>query len=145
MDPDRLRVVQANIKPRLRMLTLYHAAGLRGYLVLGTDNRAEVYTGYFTKYGDGGADLLPLADLVKGEVRALGRYLGLPEAILQRTPSAGLWADQSDEAEMGLSYEALDRYLLTGEGDPEVVARIEALHRATEHKRRLPPWPVVAR
>ncbi|NMA72474.1 MAG: NAD(+) synthase [Firmicutes bacterium] len=145
VDPDRLRVVQANIKPRLRMLTLYHAAGLRGYLVLGTDNRAEVYTGYFTKYGDGGADLLPLADLVKGEVRALGRYLGLPEAILQRTPSAGLWADQSDEAEMGLSYEALDRYLLTGEGDPEVVARIEALHRATEHKRRLPPWPVVAR
>lgn len=144
-DPDRLALARANIKPRLRMLTLYHAAGARGYLVLGTDNRAELYTGYFTKYGDGGADLLPLADLVKSEVRELGRYLGLPEEILQRTPSAGLWAGQSDEGEMGITYDILDRYLLEGDGPPEAVARIERLHRASEHKRQLPPRPMVAR
>lgn len=144
-DPDRLALAQANIKPRLRMLTLYHAASTRGYLVLGTDNRAEFYTGYFTKYGDGGADLLPLADLVKAEVRELGRYLGLPEEIIQRTPSAGLWAGQSDEGEMGITYEVLDRYLLQGDGPPEAIARIERLHRASAHKRQLPPWPVVAR
>ncbi|BAS29348.1 NAD(+) synthase [Limnochorda pilosa] len=144
-DPGRLQLARANVKPRLRMLTLYHAANVRGYLVVGTGNRSELYTGYYTKYGDGGVDLLPLGDLVKGEVRELARYLELPEAIIQRTPSAGLWEGQSDEGEMGITYAELDRYLLEGAAAPELLARIEALHRVSRHKRELPPIPRVAR
>jgi NAD+ synthase len=133
------RLVAANLKPRLRMATLYAFANLRGYRVLGTGNRCELTIGYFTKHGDGAADLLPLGSLVKGEVRALGRHLGVPERILAKTPSAGLWVGQTDEGEMGLTYEDLDRYLLTGEAAPAVKARVEALRAASEHKRRLPP------
>lgn len=144
-DPRRLELARANLKPRLRMLTLYHAANARGYLVIGTGNRSELYTGYYTKHGDGGADLLPLGDLVKSEVRELARYLGIPETIVQRTPSAGLWEGQSDEDEMGVTYAELDRYLLTGQAEPDQVIRIERMHRASRHKRALPPIPTVAR
>lgn len=133
------RLVAANLKPRLRMATLYAFANARDYRVLGTGNRCELTVGYFTKHGDGAVDLLPLGSLVKGEVRALGRHLGVPEPILAKPPSAGLWAGQTDEGEMGLTYEDLDRYLLTGEAAPAVRARIEALRAASGHKRSLPP------
>jgi NAD+ synthase len=135
--PDS-RLATANLKPRLRMTALYAFANQLGYRVLGTGNRSELAVGYFTKYGDGGADLLPLGGLVKSEVRDLARGLGVPERIMTKPPSAGLWADQTDEAEMGLTYEELDAYLLTGAASPAVKAKVDAMNAASEHKRALP-------
>jgi NAD+ synthase len=131
----------ANLKPRLRMTALYYFANRLNRLVVGTGNRSEAYVGYFTKYGDGGVDALPLAGLVKSEVRAVATYLGVPVDIVERTPSAGLWPGQTDEMEMGFSYEVLDRYLLTGDAPAPVRQRIEQLHRSSEHKRTTPPVP----
>lgn len=131
----------ANLKPRLRMLVLYFHANERNYVVVGTGNRSELTVGYFTKYGDGGVDLLPLANLVKSQVRDLARHLGLPEKIITKAPSAGLWAGQTDEGEMGLTYEVLDRYLLTGEAPPDLREKIEAMAAGSAHKRRLPLAP----
>ena len=135
--PDS-RLATANLKPRLRMTTLYSFANQLNYRVLGTGNRSELAVGYFTKYGDGGVDFLPLGGLVKGEVRDLARHLGVPERIITKPPSAGLWADQTDEAEMGLTYEELDAYLLTSEASPAVKAKVDAMNAASEHKRTLP-------
>ena len=137
-DMGMSRMTDANIKPRLRMTTLYAFANQLGYRVLGTGNRAELTIGYFTKYGDGGCDLLPLGSLVKGEVRELARELGVPAAVIEKPPSAGLWADQTDEGEMGLTYEELDAYLLTGEAPAAVKTRVDAMNAASEHKRALP-------
>jgi NAD+ synthase len=137
-DLPENRIATANLKPRLRMTTLYAFANELDYRVLGTGNRSEIAVGYFTKYGDGGADFLPLGGLVKGEVRDLARHLGVPERIVAKPPSAGLWADQTDEAEMGLSYEELDAYLLTSEASPAVKAKVDAMNAASEHKRALP-------
>ena len=137
-DMGMSRMTDANIKPRLRMTTLYAFANQLGYRVLGTGNRAEITIGYFTKYGDGGCDLLPLGSLVKGEVRELARELGVPAAVIEKPPSAGLWADQTDEGEMGLTYEELDAYLLTGEAPAAVKTRVDAMNAASEHKRALP-------
>jgi len=137
-DLPQSRPATANLKPRLRMTTLYAYANQLSYRVLGTGNRSEIAVGYFTKYGDGGADLLPLGSLVKSEVRDLARSLGVPARIVTKPPSAGLWADQTDEAEMGLTYEELDAYLLTGAASPAVKAKIDAMHAASEHKRALP-------
>jgi NAD+ synthase len=137
-DLPENRLAAANLKPRLRMTTLYAFANELDYRVLGTGNRSELAVGYFTKYGDGGADFLPLGSLVKGEVRDLARHLGVPERIITKPPSAGLWADQTDEAEMGLTYEELDAYLLTREASPAVKARVDAMNAASEHKRVLP-------
>jgi len=106
---------------------------------VGADNAPEIYTGYFTKYGDGGGDLLPISSLTKAEVRAWARMLGLPLAIAIRVPSAGLWPGQTDESELGLTYDQIDRYLLGGEVPPEAKERIESLHRQSEHKRHLAP------
>ena len=130
----------ANVKPRLRMLALYYYANLLRYLVLGTGNRDEIAVGYFTKHGDGAADAFPLADLVKAEVRALARELGVPEAVIERPPSAGLWPGQTDEAELGFSYDQLDRYLLEGgSGDEGVDAAIR--HRQDQARHKLSPPP----
>jgi NAD+ synthase len=137
-DLPESRLATANLKPRLRMTALYAFANQLGYRVLGTGNRSELAVGYFTKYGDGGADLLPLGGLVKSEVRDLARGLGVPERIMTKPPSAGLWADQTDEAEMGLTYEELDAYLLTGAASPAVKAKVDAMNAASEHKRALP-------
>jgi len=131
----------ANLKPRLRMAVLYFFANRLNYLVIGTDNLSEWSIGYFTKYGDGGVDLLPLANLVKSEVRELARYLGLPPVIIEKPPTAGLWPGQTDEGEMGFSYEVLDRYLRTREAPPEVKEKIERMMAASEHKRRPPLRP----
>lgn len=145
LDPggkgDARELAVANLKPRLRMLTLYYYANRYRYLVVGTGNRSELTVGYFTKYGDGGVDLLPLGNLVKRQVAELAAYLGIPERIRHKPPSAGLWPGQTDEGEMGLTYAELDEYLLTGEGRPEVVAKIRRLAQASEHKRRLPLVP----
>jgi len=142
-DPLRGRVPLANMKPRLRMTALYFLANTVNYLVAGTGNRSELAIGYFTKYGDGGCDLLPLGRLVKREVRALAKDLKVPQAIVDRTPSAGLWLGQTDEEEMGFTYADLERYLEDGAAgvSPALAMRIERLMRGSEHKRELPPMP----
>ena len=101
LPPSKL--AGANIKPRLRMITVYAIAQTLGYLVCGTGNKDELTVGYFTKYGDGGSDFMPLADLTKGEVRAMARLLNIPSVVIDKPPSAGLWEGQTDEQEMGLS------------------------------------------
>jgi NAD+ synthase len=136
--PAANRLAKANLKARLRMLTLYYFANQLNYMVAGSGNRSELSVGYFTKYGDGGVDILPLGKLVKGEVRKLAGFLGIPQEIIDKPPSGGLWPGQTDEGEMGFSYEELDRYLVTGEASRELRDRIESMIAASEHK-RLPP------
>nr|MDD6335245.1 NAD(+) synthase [bacterium] len=131
-------MAKANINPRLRMATLYAIAQSRGCLVAGTGNRSEGYMGYFTKWGDGAYDLNPIADLTVTEIYQLLAFLNAPENIIKKAPSAGLFEGQTDEKEMGISYAAIDRYLLTGEGSVEDIAKIERAHRASQHKRTQP-------
>ena len=140
-DPATGRAAQSNVKPRLRMLTLYYLANRLGYLVVGTGNRSELAVGYFTKYGDGGVDILPLGNMVKAEVREMARHLGVPREIIEKPPSAGLWEGQTDEGEMGVTYEELDRYLVSGEARPEVRQRIDAMAAGCAHKKALPALP----
>ena len=108
------RVALGNVRPRLRMATLYFVANSLNYLVAGTGNRSELTIGYFTKHGDGGVDVLPIGHLLKSQVRTLAQELGVPQAIIDKAPSAGLWLGQTDEAEMGFSYADLERYLTDG-------------------------------
>jgi len=135
------RLALANVKPRLRMTTLYFVANRLNYLVAGTGNRSEIAIGYYTKYGDGGVDVLPLASLAKSQVRALARDLGVPARVIEKAPSAGLWLGQTDEGEMGFTYAELEQYLNGGPDGvaPATVARIERLARASDHKRTMPP------
>lgn len=129
----------SNVKPRLRMITLYYHAARHGFLVLGTGNRSELTMGYFTKYGDGGVDLLPLGDLVKHQVRDLAKYLGIPAKVIEKAPTAGLWDGQTDEGEMGITYRELDDYILTGKAAPRVKEIIDRHHQKSAHKRQTPP------
>ncbi|WP_408955393.1 NAD(+) synthase [Natroniella sp. ANB-PHB2] len=131
----------ANIKPRLRMTTLYYYASKRNSLVVGTDNRSELKIGYFTKHGDGGVDIAPLGNLVKLEVKELAKELGIPKQIITKPPSAGLWSGQTDEDELGITYQQLDNYILTGEADPEVKKKVERLDSQNKHKLQAPPIP----
>ncbi len=133
---DLSQKATSNIPPRLRMTTLYAIAAAENRLVAGTGNRSEAYMGYFTKWGDGAHDFNPIFDLTVTEIYEFLRYLKAPEAIITKAPSAALYDGQTDEGEMGLTYAQLDHYLMTGEGDKPVVERIEALHKASEHKRR---------
>lgn len=141
-DP-RSRLPLANVKPRLRMTTLYYVANTLNYLVAGTGNRCELTIGYFTKYGDGGVDLLPLGRLLKSDVQDTARELGVPEPIITKPPSAGLWLGQTDEHEMGFTYADLENYLTAGPDAvaPALAMRIERLVRASDHKRALAPLP----
>lgn len=139
--PDGNALAVANLKPRLRMLTLYHRANTLGRLVIGTGNRSEYMTGYFTKYGDAGVDLLPLVGMYKHQVRDVAHAIGVPQIILDRAPSAGLWAGQTDEEEMGVTYADLDRILAAHTAGEELdpspaVERVMYLMRVSEHKRR---------
>ena len=136
------REVGANIKARLRMITVYAYAQANSGLVLGTDNAGERYTGYFTKYGDGAADIMPIVHLIKREVVEACKIYGLSDALAERVPSAGLFEGQTDENEMGITYKDLDDFIL-GKEIPEAARnRIEYLHRISEHKRRDIPTPV---
>ena len=121
------------------MLTLYHIANQLNYLVAGSSNKDELTIGYFTKYGDGGVDIMPLGNLLKSQVKALANFLGIPKSIIDKPPSAGLWEGQTDEAEMGFSYDALERYLINGDVPEEVRGKIQSMIAASEHKRSLPP------
>jgi NAD+ synthase len=123
------------------MVTLYYVANQLKYMVAGSGNRSEITVGYFTKHGDSGVDIMPLGNLVKAEVRELARHLKIPREIIDKPPSAGLWEGQTDESEMGFSYAALDRYILTGEAPEELKRKIEAMKAASAHKRAMPPIP----
>lgn len=150
------RKALGNIKARARMIVLYDVAARNDGLVLGTGNKSEVCTQYFTKWGDGAVDLLPIGDLYKTQVWQMARHLGLPKTIVEKRPSAGLWKGQTDEGELGISYPDLDSILLGLEMElpPEEIAsrtgldlgkveRIEAMVRAGAHKRKMPPIPKV--
>jgi len=139
--PPGKKIALANLKPRLRMLTLYYFANNLNYLVAGTGNKSEILIGYFTKYGDGGCDILPLGDLLKTEVRRLAEELRIPKEIIKRPPTAGLWEDQTDEGEIGITYEELDKAIMAIESgreksvSPEKLARVEELIKKSNHKR----------
>lgn len=140
-DAATKKLAEANIKPRLRMVTLYYLANRLNYLVVGAGNRSELSVGYFTKYGDGGVDLLPLGNLVKSQVRDLAMYLGIPRGIIDKPPSAGLWSGQTDETEMGLTYGELDHCLMTGEAGDKIKEKIDSMMVRSGHKRCPPPVP----
>lgn len=135
-EPGRL--LRANLKPRLRMIALYYSSQARNYMVLGTSNKSEICIGYSTKHGDNAVDLQVLGDLTKKEVYEIARYLKIPQIIIDKIPSGGLWEGQTDEGEMGFTYDELDRYL-SGErqGIPNI-ERIDSMIRAGVHKRKMP-------
>ncbi len=143
LNAGRLRVADSNLRARLRMATIYAYGNYKGYLVLGTDNAAEVHIGYYTKYGDGGVDLLPIAELLKCEVFHMARKLGVPESVIYKAPSAGLWEGQTDENEIGVGYDVIDSILMGEKVPEEAAAIIERLHRVSEHKRHMPPHPAL--
>ena len=136
-----IRLTKSNLKVRMRMVALFAFAQEHSGLVLGTDNLDERYVGYFTKYGDGAADVLPIVYLTKGEVREAAKLYGLSSVLAERVPSAGLFEGQTDEGEMGVTYKDLDNYLLGGKVEKSVEERIEHLHKISEHKRIPIPTP----
>ena len=145
------RLAQANLKPRLRMLTLYYFANSLNYLVAGTGNKSEIMAGYFTKYGDGGVDILPIGGLLKRKIRELAKELGIPKEIIERPPSAGLWPGQTDEGEMGITYDELDSAISALEEKKtegkraEILSKVENLIKNSCHKRKLPKTFVVTK
>lgn len=133
---------KGNVKARLRMITQYAFGGMNGLLVIGTDHAAEALTGFFTKYGDGGADLLPLTGLSKRQGKALLKFLKCPEQLYLKKPTADLLDEkpqQADETELGITYDEIDDYLEGKEVSEEVAKSLETRYIATEHKRELPP------
>ena len=136
---DSNKSALGNVKARIRMMLLYCYANACNYRVAGTGNKSELHVGYFTKYGDGGVDFLPIGDLTKTEVRELARHLGIPHSIVDKTPTAGLWRGQTDESEMGLTYEQLDKIICGMKMSPTALRRVRELHGTSAHKRVLPP------
>ncbi|WHX48363.1 ammonia-dependent NAD(+) synthetase [Paenibacillus woosongensis] len=135
---------KGNAKARMRMIVQYAIGGETGCLVVGTDHAAESVTGFFTKFGDGGADVLPLAGLTKGQGRELLMELKAAEQLYLKIPTADLLDDkplQSDETELGISYEVLDQYLTGNAVDPQDKASIEKRYAISRHKRELPATP----
>ena len=135
------RLAQSNLKVRLRMVTLYYHANRLKYMVVGSGNRSELSIGYFTKWGDGGVDILPIGNLVKKQVVELAQFLAIPKEIIAKPPSAGLWQGQTDEDEMGITYNILDTYLTTGKANAKAKEKIESMMTSAQHKRTLPPIP----
>lgn len=135
---------KGNVKARMRMVAQYAIAGEHQCLVIGTDHAAESVTGFFTKFGDGGADILPLAGLTKGQGRELLKELNAPEQLYLKIPTADLLDNkpmQADETELGVKYNVLDQYLLGKSVDPSVKKNIEKRFEVTKHKRELPVTP----
>ncbi|MCX5668777.1 MAG: NAD+ synthase [Candidatus Omnitrophica bacterium] len=140
--PGAISLARGNLKPRLRMSTLYYFANKLNYLVCGTGNKSELLVGYFTKYGDGGVDILPIADLFKRQVRRLARELKIPQEIITKPPTAGLWHGQTDEGEMGITYNELDDILDRFCNHKKQVAgsnkvnKVIRMYKNSEHKRK---------
>ena len=137
-----IRLTKSNLKVRMRMVALFAFAQEKRGLVLGTDNADERYVGYFTKYGDGAVDVLPIVHLTKAEVRKACEMYGLSNKLASRVASAGLFEGQTDENEMGVSYADLDDFLLGKPIDDKAKERIEYLHKISEHKRKAIPEPI---
>jgi NAD+ synthase len=150
------RLTLANIKPRVRMILLYEFANETSSLVCGTSNKSEILVGYFTKYGDGGVDFQPLGDLYKTQIYRLAKYLKIPAAVIKKPPTAGLWVGQTDEKELKMNYETLDKILYGLElkyPDSEIrrlagvsqaqVQRIRQMRVKSQHKRRAPLVPKI--
>ncbi len=155
MIPPEDVIPSGNLKARIRMAILYYHANKLNRIVVGTGNRTELLVGYFTKYGDGGVDILPIGFLYKTEVFELARHVGVPEEIISKTPTAGLWTGQTDEEELGMTYEKLDSILkaMEREGDDlqkvasatgidlSDVKRVFEMVEKSIHKRETPPIP----
>jgi NAD+ synthase len=150
------RIARGNVQARIRMIVLYFVANTENRLVMGTGNKSELLSGYFTRWGDGGVDFLPIGDLYKTQVRAMAADLGVPKRIVEKTPTAGLWKGQTDEGELGITYEDLDRILLGIELQLEseaiaekagvslpLVSKVERMVAASVHKRKMPLIPKV--
>src|SRR3989441_670890 len=150
------QVAGGNLRARARMIILYFIANTEGRIVMGTGNKSELLTGYFTLFGDGASDFLPIGDLYKTQVREMARYLALPPEIVEKVPTAGLWPGQTDEEELGISYDELDRILLGIELqlEPEAIAQkagvpldhvayVQKLVGSSVHKRKMPLVPKV--
>lgn len=148
------KLVQANIKARLRMVMIYSYANKSKSLVCGTSNKSELLIGYFTKYGDGGVDLMPLGDVYKTNVWDIARKIGLPKCTIEKPPTAGLWKGQTDEKELQMSYDVLDQILVGLEQkrdtkeiatilniDEKDVLRIHQMRICSQHKRNMPLIP----
>jgi NAD+ synthase len=145
------KTANGNLKARTRMCILYYHANLMNRIVIGTGNKTELLLGYFTKYGDGGVDIEPIGDLYKTQVRGLSRYMGVPLRIIEKTPTAGLWPGQTDESELGVSYDMADRILtmlvdekkkiseVKSKFPPEIVDKLAVRISGSAHKRLPPP------
>lgn len=142
--PKADKITRANLKARLRMIVIYYFANRLNYLVCGTSNKSEIMTGYFTKFGDGASDILPIGDLLKTQVRELAEELKIPIEIIRKVPSAGLWPQQTDEKELGITYKDLDDILFRIERNKrqvlpkEKVKKVKEMILFSDHKRRLP-------
>ena len=142
--PKANRIAVANLKPRLRMLVLYYFANKLNYLVCGTGNKSEIKVGYFTKHGDGATDLLPLGDLLKSQVKQLAEELKIPQRIIDKAPTAGLWPGQTDEGELGITYPELDDILERVENKKRQIASADKVNKVKQminrsaHKRQGP-------
>ncbi len=136
------KAARGNLKARLRMTVIYYFANCKNYLVAGTSNKTELKFGYFTKHGDGAADVLPLGNLLKRQVKKLAVTLNIPESIINKVPSAGLWPGQSDEKEIGLTYDVMDKIALTGKIPSSLKPcrkkRAKELISGNSHKLRFP-------
>jgi NAD+ synthase len=154
VEPNKL--AKANIKARIRMVLLFEYANTRNSLVCGTSNKSEILCGYFTKYGDGGVDIIPLGDVYKTQVLQIARFIELPNEMISKPPTAGLWKGQTDETELMISYNELDRILygleqkLTFEKISEQtgcslsdVNRVSRLRSSSQHKRCFPLIPKI--
>uniref|UniRef100_A0A7V4JQI3 NH(3)-dependent NAD(+) synthetase n=1 Tax=Thermodesulfobacterium geofontis TaxID=1295609 RepID=A0A7V4JQI3_9BACT len=151
------KITKGNLMVRSRMVILYGIANAKKYLVLGTSNKTEFLVGYFTKWGDGVSDIAPLLGLYKTEVKKLAKILGVPEKIISKKPTAGLWEGQTDEDELGIEYDLLDKILYRlidlkmGKEDIakdlnihlERILYVEKLVKKSKHKRNLPPFPKI--
>jgi NAD+ synthase len=141
------KLATANLKPRLRMMTIYFIGqSLGNCIVAGTSNRTEIAIGYFTKYGDGGVDIEPIGGLYKCEVREIAKLLEIPKEIINKPPSAGLWEGQTDEDEIGLTYEVLDEIIFRIDNnlslkdlDKNSVTKVKDMMKSAHHKLIMPP------
>jgi NAD+ synthase len=155
IESDALTTAVGNVRVRTRGVLNYFVANYENRLVLGTGNRSEALAGYFTKYGDQAVDCNPIGTLYKRQVRQLARHVGVPDDLVEKTPTAGMWVGQTDEGEMGLGYDTLDAVLaLHVDGplsksatarelaiDEAVVETVDGLVARSEHKRHMPPAP----